>query len=99
MLGFVPQPNRLFCRAGIASREIIVVGGGNPAGLFFQRRFFRRLGWFYQPNGIFWPGKLLGFAYALPNLPDCMRKLLHIAYGVLKHKKRFDPHWNIPLCA
>jgi len=32
-------------------------------------------------------------------LVACMRKLLHIAYGVLKHKKRFDPNWNVALCA
>ncbi len=30
-------------------------------------------------------------------LVACMRKLLHIAYGVLKHKKEFDPNWNAPL--
>lgn len=27
-------------------------------------------------------------------LVACMRKLLHIAYGVLKHKKEFDVDWN-----
>jgi len=32
-------------------------------------------------------------------LVACMRKLLHIAYGVLKHKKKFNPNWNIPLLA
>jgi transposase len=32
-------------------------------------------------------------------LVACMRKLLHIAYGVLKHKKVFDPNWNIHLLA
>jgi len=32
-------------------------------------------------------------------LVACMRKLLHIAYGVLKHKKEFDPNWNIPILA
>ena len=32
-------------------------------------------------------------------LVACMRKLLHIAYGVLKHKKEFDSNWNIPLLA
>jgi len=32
-------------------------------------------------------------------LVACMRKLLHIAYGVLKHKKVFDPNWNVPLLA
>jgi len=32
-------------------------------------------------------------------LVACMRKLLHIAYGVLKHKKEFDPDWNKPLLA
>jgi len=32
-------------------------------------------------------------------LVACMRKLLHIAYGVLKHKKVFDPNWNMPILA
>lgn len=27
-------------------------------------------------------------------LVACMRKLLHIAYGVLKNRKRFDPAWS-----
>lgn len=32
-------------------------------------------------------------------LVACMRKLLHIAYGVLKNKKEFDPDWNMAVCA
>lgn len=29
----------------------------------------------------------------------CMRKLLHIAYGVLKNKKQFNPDWNKAILA
>jgi transposase len=32
-------------------------------------------------------------------LVACMRKLLHIVYGVLKNKKHFDPAWNKPFLA
>ncbi|MCP4913492.1 MAG: IS110 family transposase [Oligoflexia bacterium] len=32
-------------------------------------------------------------------LVACMRKLLHIVYGVLKNKKHFDPAWSKPLLA
>jgi hypothetical protein len=29
----------------------------------------------------------------------CMRKLLHIVYGVLKNRKQFDPDWKNALLA
>ena len=32
-------------------------------------------------------------------LVACMRKLLHIVYGVLKNKKHFDPAWSKPFLA